>query len=55
MYHISMEDMIFASQSNPIYFSEATLSWKDDLGVLTYETFFGGNTITLTPAMFALY
>ena len=55
-----MGQMIFASQSNPVYFNDAQIDVNVDidgksLGDQELISYFGGNTVAISPAMYAVY
>lgn len=50
-----MDKMVFASQSNPIYFADANLEWDNEKKKGNKGSFFGGNLVAISPAMYAVY
>lgn len=54
-YQVNVGDMVFASQSNPVFFGDGRIDWVDEDGKKRTSNFFGGNTVAISPAMYAVF
>ena len=54
-YEVTVSEMVFASQSNPAYFGDGQLHYLDENGTTRNASFFGGNTVAESPAMYAVF
>ena len=50
-----MADMVFASQSNPMFFGDGKLNYTNAKGQTETAGFFGGGTVAMSPAMYAIW
>ena len=50
---LSMNEMVYASASDPLYFSAAGLSYKDSYNSDVSNQYIGGTMVAQNPAMYA--
>jgi patatin-like phospholipase/acyl hydrolase len=50
MYDIPLNDMVWASSTNPNFFSSAKITWPTNTNG---DLFFGGDTVAASPALYA--